>query len=161
MELVRTAALRRYLHHDLGALISLYEGNYLRLLRLIPELDAFDGTVVSRVSGGLDLYLTVIERSRYTTSVRLTYRFDDDRHFALEPNARICLYHDVRAAEIISHYRRRQMRRTLPWRRGHMPEVERRWRYNRFLHKWLRFCTHQGHLFLRCTARPARLPVED
>jgi uncharacterized protein YqiB (DUF1249 family) len=33
-----------------------------------------------------------------------------------------------------------------------MPELNRRWELNRFLHKWLGFCQRQGHIFLRCTA---------
>ena len=36
-----------------------------------------------------------------------------------------------------------------------MPEVDRKWNMNRFLLKWLKFCTHQGHLFLDCTTREA------
>jgi len=157
VETVLSQSLVRYLRHDLGALIALYEGNYARLLRLAPDLEALDGTVVSRVSGALDLYLSVLERHKYTTMVALSYRFDDESHYTLEPNARICVYHDVRAAEILSHHRRRPVRWIRPWRRGRMPELERRWAMNRFLHKWLHFCTRQGHLFLSCTARTAPL----
>ena len=32
-----------------------------------------------------------------------------------------------------------------------MPELDYRWEMNRFLSKWLKFCTHQGHIFLACT----------
>lgn len=152
---MRTELLARYRHHDLAALIELYEGNYLRLLRLIPDLDRIDGTVVSRVAGALDLYLTVDERFKYTTSLTLTYRFDDSDGIALEPNARVCVYHDVRAAELVSHCRRRRRRGLRPWVRGRMPELEYRWDMNRFLGKWLKFCTHQGHIFLACTATAA------
>jgi len=133
---------------DLAALIELYESNYVRVMRLAPELGQMQGTRISRVAGALDLYLTVEERYRYTTSLLLTYRFDEDDGIALEPRARIHVYHDVRAAEVVSHYRRRRGRHFLAWRRGHMPEVQRRWTMNRFLNKWLRFCAHQGHLFL-------------
>ena len=137
---------------DLAALIELYESNYVRLMRLAPELDAIQGTARSRVAGALDLYLSVDERFKYTTSLLLTYRFDGDDGIALEPRARINVYHDVRAAEVVSHHRRRRPRGFLAWRHGHMPEVQRRWTMNRFLNKWLRFCAHQGHLFLACTA---------
>ena len=138
---------------DLAALIELYESNYVRLMRLAPELESMQGTCRSSVSGALDLYLSVDERFKYTTSVLLTYRFDGDDEIALEPRARINVYHDVRAAEVVSHYRRKRSRGVEGWRRGHMPEVQRRWRMNRFLNKWLRFCAHQGHLFLACTTR--------
>ena len=147
----------RFGTHDLAALIDLYESNYVRLMRLVPELTDMRGTVVSRVAGALDLYLTVDECFKYTTTLTLTYRFNDGECFAFEPNARLCVYHDVRAVEILSHCRRRRSRSVVPWRRGRMPEVERRWELNRFLRKWLRFCTHQGHLFLACTTSPAAL----
>jgi hypothetical protein len=137
---------------DLPALIELYESNFVRVMRLAPELESLDGSVVSRVAGALDLYLTVEERFKYTTSIVLTYRFDNEDGVDLEPRARIHVYHDVRAAEVVSHYRRRRSRRFERWRSGHMPEVQRRWTMNRFLNKWLRFCAHQGHLFLGCTA---------
>lgn len=150
---------------DLAALIELYESNYVRLMRLAPELESMRGSVVSRVAGALDLYLTVDERFKFTTSLLLTYRFEhEDEGIVLEPRARINVYHDVRCAEVVSHYRRRRSRSINPWRRGHMPEVERRWRMNRFLNKWLRFCGHQGHLFLECTATRVcdpRLEVAD
>lgn len=141
---------------DLAALIDLYESNYVRLLRLAPDLRKLDGTRVSRVAGALELYLTVEERFRYTTSLLLTYRFEDGGAVELEPRARIHAYHDVRAAEVVAHYRRRRSRHILGWRRGHMPEVQRRWTMNRFLNKWLRFCAHQGHLFLDCTSPRAK-----
>ena len=149
---------------DLAALITLYEANYVRLARLAPELDRFDEPVVSRVGGALDLYLNVLERHAYTSTLELTYLFETPSGPVREPNARVRVYHDVRAVELLSHCRRRRARRHLPRRRGRMPEVDRKWEMNRFLLKWLKFCTHQGHLFLECTAgrhSTAFLPVLD
>lgn len=144
----------RFQTHDLAALIALYESNYVRLMRLAPDLTQIKGTVVSRVAGALDLFMSVDDCFKYTTTLKLTYRFRDGEEFALEPNARICVYHDVRCVELVSHCRRSRPREVLPWRRQRMPELDRRWEMNRFLLKWLRFCTHQGHLFLSCTAKP-------
>jgi uncharacterized protein YqiB (DUF1249 family) len=152
---LQTNALERYRHRDLPALISLYEGNYLRVMRLLPELDTLEGTLVSRVAGALDLYLTIEERFKYTTTLLLTYRFVADTGAALEPNARVCVYHDVRSAELVSHCRRKRTRKVHKWMRGRMPELDHRWEMNRFLYKWLKFCSSQGHIFLNCTVRPA------
>ena len=146
-------SLRRFQQRDLAALIDLYEGNFARLRHLVPDLDRIEGTVVSRVAGALDLYATVLERHPYTTTLSLTYRFDDAHGVMLEPNARICVYHDVRAAEVVAHCRRKRVSGFRRWRRGRMPEVDRRWELNRFLSKWLRFCAQQGHIFLDCTSR--------
>ena len=147
------AGLYRREYRDLDSLIRIYEGNYFRLMRLAPELSDLEGTTVSRVAGALDLYLTIIERAPYTTFAVLTYRFDDGLHSLAEPNARIAVYHDVRAVEVLSHCRRRRASRAMRWSPGHMPELDRRWEMNRFLQKWLGFCQHQGHLFLRCTTQ--------
>jgi uncharacterized protein YqiB (DUF1249 family) len=40
-----------------------------------------------------------------------------------------------------------------------MPELEHRWEMNRFLYKWLRFCSNQGHIFLNCTTRSVENPA--
>ena len=155
IESLHTRVPDRFGHRDLPALINLYEGNYLRLMRLLPELDNLEGTLVSRVAGAHDLYVAIEERFKYTTTLLLTYRFIDDTGVALEPNARVCIYHDVRAAELISHCRRKRTRKIHSWMRGRMPELDHRWEMNRFLFKWLRFCSNQGHIFLNCTTRPA------
>jgi uncharacterized protein len=139
---------------DLARLIDVYESNFVRLERLIPELDLIRGNVVSSVAGATDLYLSVYERTRYTTTIGLTYRFDDGTNVLLEPHARIRIYHDVRAAELLSHTRRRRSAQVRPWRPGRRPELDRKWDMNRFLQKWLGFCHRQGHLFLAVTARP-------
>ena len=156
MDVLQTTTLERYRHRDLPALIDLYEGNYLRVMRLLPELENLEGTLVSRVAGALNLYATIEERFKYTTTLLLTYRFDDETGVALEPNARVCVYLDVRAAELVSHCRRKRTRTVRSWMRGRMPELDHRWEMNRFLYKWLRFCSNQGHIFLNCTVRPTK-----
>ena len=160
METLLTGVLDRYRHRNLPALIDLYEANYLRVLRLFPDLDDLEGTVVSRVAGALDLYATIEERFKYTTTLLLTYRFNDENGVSVEPNARICVYHDVRSAELVSHCRRKRTRKVHTWMRGRMPELDHRWEMNRFLFKWLGFCSNQGHIFLNCTAQPAQ-PLEQ
>ena len=150
MDSVRTVTLQQR-ERNLASLIDIYESNYFRLMRLVPELDEFNGTVVSRVAGALDLYLTVIERQKYTTTISLTYQFPEEDEIFLEPNARISVCHDVRTAEVVSHSRRKRSRTVRRWRKRRMPELDHKWELNRFLQKWLGFCHRQGHLFLTCT----------
>ena len=151
----RTDAARRtrFGERDITGLIRIYEASYVRLGKLVPDLATCDGVMTSRVAGALDLHLEVIERGPYTTALMLTYRFADGEDgngdgYVLEPNARINVYHDVRAAELVAHCRRRKRRALRPWTPGRMPELDRKWRMNRFLLKWLRFCTFQGHIFI-------------
>ncbi|MFW5969412.1 MAG: DUF1249 domain-containing protein [Halofilum sp. (in: g-proteobacteria)] len=128
--------------------MALYEENYIRLRRLVPRFDAIDGRAVSRVHGCIDLYVTIIERSRYTTTLRLTYAFTDGDHIRYEPDLRVRVQHDARTAEAMEVHMDRgryrfDARRTL----------QRSWERNRFLHKWLGYCLHRGHRF------PAGSPV--
>ena len=143
-----TARRTRFGARDIAGLIRIYEASYVGLAKLIPDLPACDRLMVSRVAGVLDLHLEIVERQPYTSSLMLTYRFPDRDGCVLEPNARINVYHDVRAAEVVSHNRRRRSHAIRPWAPGHMPELDRKWQMNRFLLKWLRFCTYQGHIFL-------------
>lgn len=145
---VEQARRARFGTRDIAGLIGIYEASYVRLMRLVPGLRACDRPMVSRVAGALDLHLEIVERQPYTTSMILTYRFAHGDGNVLEPNARINVYHDVRAAEVVSHCRRRKSRGIRPWAPGRMPELDRKWRMNRFLLKWLRFCTYQGHIFI-------------
>lgn len=150
---------RQQAARDLAGLLALYESNYIRLMRLVPELHAMEGTTVSRVAEALDLYLTVLERSKYTTLIALTYQFKDGDELFAEPNARIRVYHDARAVEVLSQVRRRRINPAPLWRRRHMPELDRKWELNRFLYKWLGFCQRQGHIFLHCISAAAERPL--
>ena len=145
---VDEAGRTRFGMRDLAGLIRIYEANYVRLAKLVPDPAACDRAMISRVAGALDLHLVIIERQPHTTSLVLTYRFTGHGGCVFEPNARINVYHDVRAAEVVSHCRRRRSRTTRPWTPGRMPEFDHKWRMNRFLLKWLRFCTFQGHIFI-------------
>ncbi len=144
---------------NLGALISLYESNFTQVQHLIPDLPQLQGTVVSSVHGVHDLYLSIQQRSPYTTLIFLSYRFASQHQIAEEPNAHIRIYHDARTAELLGHSRKNLATRRTHSRYQRMPELERRWRLNRFLYKWLGFCQHQGHLFLSgmmdCPANPS------
>lgn len=127
---------------NLPGLMALYEENYMRLRRLVPRLDRVGDHVVSRVSGCIDLHLTVVERARYTTTLRLTYVFAEDGQPHREPDLRVRVQHDARTAEAMEVHMDRgryrfDARRTL----------QRSWERNRFLHKWLGYCLYRGHRF--------------
>ena len=84
-------------------LMSLYESNYLRLLRLIPELERLDGCYRSRVAGDCDLYVEIVERCRYTVTLALTYRFESDDGILADPDVRVRAYLDGQLAEAVLH----------------------------------------------------------
>ncbi|MDO6459828.1 DUF1249 domain-containing protein [Granulosicoccaceae sp. 1_MG-2023] len=128
----------------LARLMEGYESNYLSIRLLVPALATLDkGDVrISRVDGCVDLKLEVLEKEKYTTTLRLTYVFDEAADKREEPDLTIRVYHDARTAEAMSgliHGRRHEQRR----RR----DLDEGWVLNRFLHKWIRYCLHRGHRF--------------
>jgi uncharacterized protein YqiB (DUF1249 family) len=129
-------------------LMALYESNYLRLLRLIPELERIDGCFHSRVAGDCDLFVEIVERSRYTVTLSLTYRFETDGGTFADPDMTVRAYLDGQQAEVLSigNWRRHAELRRLV--KEHLRELDIRWRRNIILNKWLEYLTDQGHLLL-------------
>ena len=129
------------------ALMHLYESNFLRLHWLVDDLAALPEQQCSRVKADLPLHLNVLERSRYTTTLRLTYFFEDDRDCVADPDLIIRVYGDAGLAEAMacrSRHLHHALRRfdTAPG-----DELGRRWARNTMLNKWLEYCHDHGHRF--------------
>ena len=129
-------------------LMCLYESNYFRLQQLIPEIERLDGCYQSCVAGDCDLHVEIIERSRYTVTLSLSYFFYElDRRIA-DPAMKVRVYLDAQLAEAMSlrgDHRNVELKRLS---RIHGRELDERWRHNIFLSKWLEYLIDQGHLVL-------------
>jgi uncharacterized protein YqiB (DUF1249 family) len=129
-------------------LMALYESNYLRLLQLVPEMERLDGCFRSRVAGECELFVEILERSRYTITMSLTYRFETGAGRVADPDIRVRAYLDGRLAEAMSlgaDHKHRELRRLMRKNRG---ELDARWRRNIVLNKWLDYLSDRGHLIL-------------
>ena len=123
-----------------AGLMELYEQNYMRLRNIVPDLKVAD-EMVSVMPGHQDLYLSITERCRYTTMLRMTYQFENSGELLFEPDLHLKVYHDASVIEVQQFTSRSQ---------GPMyiaDLIEQKWRMNRFLYKWLGYCLHQGHYF--------------
>jgi len=129
-------------------LMALYESNYLRLLRLIPEIDRLDGCFRSRVAGECDLYVEVIETSRYTVTLSLTYHLATDAGMLLDPDMTVRMYLDGQQAEVLAIGEKQRHAALIRLVFEHREELDRRWRCNTVLNKWLEYLSDQGHLIL-------------
>jgi len=129
-------------------LMALYESNFLRLLQLIPEIERLDGCFRSRVAGDCDLFVEIIETSRYTVTLSLTYHLPTDKGLLTDPDITVRVYLDGQQAEVLSigERQRHQALRRLVFE--HREELDRRWRFNIVLNKWLDYLYDQGHLIL-------------
>jgi len=129
-------------------LMALYESNFLRLLQLIPEIGRLDGCYRSRVAGDCDLFVEIIETSRYTVTLSLTYHLQTDEGLLSDPDITVRVYLDGQQAEVlaIGERQRHEALRRLVFE--HREELDRRWRFNIVLNKWLDYLYDQGHLIL-------------
>ncbi len=129
-------------------LMAMYESNYLRLLQVVPELERIDGCYRSRVAGDCDLYVEILERSRYTVTLSLTYFFENGSGRIADPDLVVRAYLDGKLAETMSlcgDHRHTELRRLT---KAHCHELDSRWQRNVVLNKWLEYLIDQGHLVL-------------
>jgi len=128
--------------------MSLYESNFLRLQQVIPEIDRLDGCFRSRVAGNCDLHVEILERSRYTVTLSLSYVFDEHGQRIADPDMLVRVYFDGKLAESMGfcgEHRYAEVRRLA---RVHRAELDARWRRNIILNKWLEYLMDQGHMVL-------------
>ncbi len=126
------------------SLMDLYENNFLRLRRLIPDLFKLPADSVSILPGCLPLYMRIFEQTKFTTTLSLTYYFEEDERVMAEPALTIRVYHDAHQVEVLTGHLRHGRERY-----DHIPEMAKavKWKLNRFLYKWLGYCLHLGHQF--------------
>ena len=129
---------------DFVSLMDMYEENYIKIRKLIPELLQIKASAISKSTGHLNLHLKILERSKFTTTLKLSYCFTEKQETRLEPNLKIRIYHDAGLAEVMSgklHHGRLVL--------DHLPAdaLREKWQLNRFLSKWLKYCLRQNHGF--------------
>ena len=129
------------------SLMTLYESNFARLKWIPADIKSLSGHHVSRTDADCDLHLKVVEHSRYTSVLRLSYEFEHEGGLVLDPDLEVCVYHDARLAEVRSfaqvarHPHLRQLQSQLK------RELDQRWSRNMMLNKWLEYCADRGHRF--------------
>jgi len=129
---------------SVGDLLALCEENYRHLHQLVPQLRRLQGEHRSSRPDHQDLHLTIVEQTRYTTLLRLTYRFPHADGGKSDPDALLRVYHDARQVEVED-----LRQQALPTHRLYeAPGLLNKWRVNLFVAKWLAFCIRQGHLFV-------------
>lgn len=129
---------------SVGCLMDLCEENYAALSRLAPGLESMRGDHHSFGRGGVDLRLEILEQTKYTTLIHLTHTFPPERGGRTDPDAVLRVYHDASQAEIVE-----LSQTVLPLERTfEHPSLERKWKANLFVAKWLEYCLVQGHEFV-------------
>lgn len=140
---------------NLARLMALYENNYALLAQLAPESDFPFDQAISRSSLDRDLHLQVIERSRYTVTLNLSYRFKANDRILHEPDVDIRVYRDAMLAEAlrVGPHAHCAVLHDLDRELG--PMLQGRWGRNLLLNKWLSYLLAHGHGF-SLAARPRK-----
>ena len=133
-----------------AALMSLYESNYVRLGWIVDDLEALtrrDDAFVSTVAEDCPLHLRVAEVSRYTSTLLLTYRFEEAGRVISDPDLTIRVYRDARLAEAMACGGVRCHPVLSGFDTTSGAELRRRWTRNIMLNKWLEYCADRRHRF--------------
>ncbi len=134
------------------ALMTIYESNFIKLTHLSAKLRYRLGKAqplrISQSEQDRALYLRLLRREAYTTTVNLTYWFEQDPAEPIaDPDLTLRIYHDARLAEAVSGREQHchpQLQALIP---AHSVELDRRWRNNILLNKWLDYLLDMGHEF--------------
>jgi len=129
-------------------LMTLYESNYLKLARLGSFLPDGTASDISSVNGDCDLHIEILRSAPYTTTLRLTYWFDElDGEKIADPNLTIRAYHDARLVEAVAGVSQHHHHKLKELALTHSAELDRRWQRNITLNKWLDYLLDVGHGF--------------
>lgn len=134
------------------ALMTIYESSFIKLAHLCAKLRYRLSTApllrISRSEQDCALYLRLLRREAYTTTVNLTYWFEQDpAEPVADPDLTLRIYHDARLVEAVSgreEHRHPQLQALVL---AHSVELNRRWRNNILLNKWLDYLLDMGHEF--------------
>jgi uncharacterized protein YqiB (DUF1249 family) len=133
-------------------LMTIYESNYLKLDRLLGCFPQGKAVWTSAVPEDCDLHLEVLRREPYTTTLRMTYWFEESSvgnivERIADPDLSVRVYHDARLAQAVAARVVHRHPKLLDLDPAHSTELDRRWRTNMMLNKWLDYLSDMGHSF--------------
>lgn len=131
------------------SLMPLYEGNYQRLLRLVPGLHSIRVPTTLILSELPQIRLTVIECCRYTTTVVLAHCLTGTGGLVPDLTMKIRICHDARVAEVIGYQNQARFAPLYAYPNTKMHQRFEKRQVNRFLDEWLKYCGVHGHQFER------------
>lgn len=139
---------------DLSSAMATCDGNYIRILKLLPDFRLGQARHFSLPAPGAEpvsgsqahlVEMEVTERFRYTSSVRLQLRVvGTHSRYYRPPQLHVRLYHDACTAEVVSYQQQGAFHVSpLP---GEGPEFapDEKQQVNALLAEWLTLCLQQG-----------------
>lgn len=131
--------------------MTLYESNYVKLGQLIGGVHTLEGSALSRSPIDCDLFIELLRRDRYTTTLRLTYWFPEQGDGGVtqvaDPDLTIRVCHDAKLVDVLSTCERHRHQKLQEIAELHSWALGQRWRQNIMLNKWLDYLLEMQHGF--------------
>jgi uncharacterized protein YqiB (DUF1249 family) len=121
------------------------DANYLRLNKLFPGMAESDRAAIGLYQNGqkLTVRLEVVERSPYTTLLRLSQH--PDAPWSHRARMTVRLYHDARSAEVVEYQGKKHfLRAVYDYPNADMRHPDEKAQINRFLGEYLAHCLSHG-----------------
>lgn len=147
-ELTNTNVTSQRYRIDLSAHLAECDANYLRLVKLAPDLDDREQRVLVLIVADrrVTVCIRLVERGPYTSLVEVSqHPWLDGLAFDLPaPRLLVRMYHDARSAEVVEFQAGRQFHPVYPYPNGEMRQRDEKAQINRFLAEYLSACLYHG-----------------
>jgi uncharacterized protein YqiB (DUF1249 family) len=137
---------------DLSAVMAVCDANYLRILKLLPDLGVDSqrriGLSGTETVAAAVVELRVLENFRYTSTLRLCLRAPNANESAhpyyRPPTMLVRLYHDAATAEVVSYQGRSTAGFSMLLSGSVEFKPDEKEQVNQFLAEWLKLCLDLG-----------------
>ena len=130
---------------DLSDLLNLYELNYLKLQKLLPNISIDGETSFSLPEGKKNskVIINILKESKFTSRMLVSqnnFSIETIENLIME----IAIYHDLRMIEVIRFNGKHQF-----WSRNSFPNKnmlskDEKFQWNKYLSEWLEFSKREG-----------------
>lgn len=147
----------------LAFLLETYEVNYRKLQILVPERDDF---LRLSATDEPDLFIQPIEKTPYTETLLLTYRFpekiaDSEAWQTLEePCLVLRMFHDANVIEVLKVGEHEHVALLKEFETDSHEYSQRRWQMNMLLNKWLTYLLSRDYQIASDEKSDTQLPTK-
>lgn len=127
------------------------EANYLRLRKILPNLEQHDEWLFEISSGTTkgQMCVSVVDRASYTTTLQITQPAESGDAPAVSlkaPKLIVCMYHDADMAEVVGWENHRRLQARYEYPNQQMYQSDEKAQLNRFLADWLTLYQAEGRV---------------
>lgn len=133
---------------NLPGWLSVCEGNYVRILNLLPDCDNEDLSYQFG-AGQLRFVVQIQECTRYTSTLELCQLTPGLPTYLL-PQMQVRLYHDAQMAEVLSTQNISGLQASYSYPNAAMRQKNEKELVNEFLSEWLAFCLQHADSATEC-----------